>query len=77
MPMTLDQIIEEARRLPREQVADLVDRLTLELHQTIDPSVEEAWKQETRRRLEEIESGRVQGVPGDEVSARIRKIMGR
>ncbi len=75
--MTLDQIIEEARRLPREQVADLVDRLTLELLQTIDPSVEDAWKHETRRRLKEIESGTVQGVPGDEVSARVRKIVGR
>ena len=77
MPMTIDQIIEETRRLSREQVADLVDRLTLELHQTIDPSVEDAWKQETRRRLTEIESGGVQGVPGDQVSGHIRKIVGR
>ena len=77
MPMTIDQIIEETRRLSLEQVADLVDRLTLELLQTIDPSVEDAWKQETRRRLAEIESGGLQGVPGDEVSGRIRKIVGR
>ncbi len=77
MPMTLDQIIEEAHRLPREQVAELVDRLTLELLHSVDPSIEDAWKRETRRRLEEIESGRVQAVPGDEVSARIRKIVGR
>ena len=55
--MTLDQIIEEAHRLPREQVAELIDRLTLELHQTIDPTVEAAWKQETRHRLTEIQSG--------------------
>ena len=77
MPMTLDQIIEEAHRLPREQVAELIDRLTLELHQTIDPTVEAAWKQETRHRLTEIQSGSVQGVPGDKVSARIRKIVGQ
>ena len=77
MPMTLDQIIEEAHRLSREQVAELIDRLTLELHQTIDPSLEDAWKQETRRRVKEIESGSVQGVPGDDVSLRIRKIVGR
>jgi putative addiction module component (TIGR02574 family) len=75
--MTLDQILEEAHRLPREQVAELVDRLTLELLHSVDPSIEDAWKQETRRRLEEIESGRVQAVSGDEVSARIRKIVGR
>jgi putative addiction module component (TIGR02574 family) len=75
--MTLDQIIEEAHRLPPEQVAELVDRLILELHHTIDPALEEAWKQETRRRLKEIETGSAQGVPGDEVSARMRKIVGR
>ena len=77
MPMTLDQIIEEAHRLPREQVAELIDRLTLELHQTLDPSIEDSWKQETRRRVTEIESGSAQGVAGDVVSARIRKIVGR
>jgi putative addiction module component (TIGR02574 family) len=77
MPMTIDQIIEEARRLSREHVADLVDRLTMELHQPMDPSVEDAWKQDTRRRLTEIENGGVQGVPSDDVSAHIRKIVGR
>jgi putative addiction module component (TIGR02574 family) len=77
MSMTLDQLIEAAQRLPRDQVAELVDRLTLELHHSMDRSVEEAWKLETRRRLSEIESGSVKGVPGDEVSARVGKIVGR
>ncbi len=77
MPITLDQIVEEARRLPREQVAELVDRLTLTLHQAMDPAVEDAWKEEARRRVAEIESGSVQGVPGEEVSARVRRIVGR
>lgn len=77
MPITLDQIVEEARRLPREQVAELVDRLTLTLHQAMDPAVEDAWKVEAQRRVAEIESGRVQGIPGEEVSARVRRIVGR
>ena len=77
MPMTLDQILEEAHRLPPEQVAELVDRLILELHHTIDRAVEDAWRQEARRRLKEIETGSTQGVPGDEVSARMRKIVGQ
>jgi putative addiction module component (TIGR02574 family) len=75
--ITIDQIIEQARSLPREQVAELVDRLTLSLHGTINPGIEDAWKNETRRRVAEIENGEVEGVPGDEVSARIRKITGR
>ena len=75
MPMTLDQIVEEARHLSTEQVVELVDRLSEGLH--LGPRIEESWKAETRRRVADIEAGRVQGIPGKEVSARIRKIVGR
>ena len=77
MPMTLDQIVEEASHLPREQVAEVVDRLTSALHTDVEPGIETAWKQETRRRLAELENGEVQAIPGDDVSSRIRKIVGR
>ena len=77
MPMTLEQVVEEARRWPCEQVAELVDHLTLDLHQRIDPEAEAAWRQETRRRVIEIESGRVAGVPGEDVARQVRQIVGR
>ena len=77
MPMTLDQIVEEASHLPREQMVEVVDRLTSTLHTDVEPEIEESWKQETRRRLAELESGKVQAVPGEVVSNRIRKIVGR
>jgi len=77
MPMTLDQIVEEASHLPREHVAEVVDRLTSALHTDVEPEIESAWKQETRRRLAELENGKVQAVPGEVVSRRIRKIVGR
>jgi putative addiction module component (TIGR02574 family) len=75
--MTLDQIVEETRQLPREQVAELVDELTLRLHQGIDPVVENAWREETSRRMEEIIEGKVQGIPMEQVSESIRAIVGR
>ena len=75
--ITVEQIVEEARGWPCERVAELVDHLTLSLHQRIEPGVEEAWKQATRRRIEEIASGQVAGVPGEEVSRRVRQIVGR
>jgi putative addiction module component (TIGR02574 family) len=77
MPMTLDQIVEETRQLPRVQVAELVDALTLSLHQAIEPAVEEAWKRETSCRVQEIIDGKVQGIPMEEVSESIRSIVGR
>lgn len=75
MSMTLDQIIEEARHWPPDRVAELVDRLTQELQRA--PEIEAAWRSETRRRVAEIENGQVQGVSGEIVAARIRKIVGR
>ena len=77
MPMTVDQILTEARQLPRDSVAELFDRIGLELHGGIDPSVEAAWGQEALRRLEEVDSGKVQTIPGEEVMARVRKLVGR
>ena len=76
VPLTLEQIVEETRHWSPEKVGELVGRLTEDLH-TSDPEIEAAWKTEVDRRIEEIQSGKVQGIPGEEVSARIRKIVGR
>ncbi len=76
MPMTPEQIVAETSQWPREQLAELVDRLTLSLHGTTRDTTE-AWKNEVRRRVAEIENGEVRGIPGEEVSARVRRIVGR
>lgn len=76
VPMTLDQIVEETRHWPPEKVGELVERLSEDLH-TSDPEIEAAWQSEVARRVEEIQSGKVQGIPGEEVLARVRKIVGR
>ena len=76
MQMTLDQIVEETRHWPPEKVGELVERLSEDLH-TSDPEIEAAWQIEIARRVEEIQSGKVQGIPGEEVLARVRKIVGR
>ena len=76
VPLTLEQIVEETRHWPPEKVGELVGRLTEDLHAS-DPETEAAWKAEIDRRIEEIQNGKVQGIPGEEVSDRIRKIIGR
>jgi putative addiction module component (TIGR02574 family) len=75
MPMTLEQIVAEASRLPTEQVLELVDRLSQKVHSA--PGIDESWKGEIRRRVADIENGKVEGIPGAQVAARIRKIVGR
>ena len=76
MPITLDEIVEETREMPAEVVAELVDRIMVARHGGIEPSVTAAWKTETDRRIAEIESGKVKGVPIEESLARARKIAG-
>ncbi len=76
MPMTLDQIVEETREMPSEVVVELVDRIMVARHGSEDSSTATAWKAETDRRIAEIESGKVQGVPLEESLARARKIAG-
>jgi len=70
--MTVDQIIEETRQWPPEKVGELLGRLSEDVHAS-EPEVEAAWQTEIGRRLDEIQSGKVQGIPGEQVSARIRK----
>jgi putative addiction module component (TIGR02574 family) len=77
MPMTIDQILEETSQLPADVVSELVDRMMLAKHGGINPKTDAAWHSEIHRRIEEIESGKVKGIPGEEVSAQIRKIVGR
>jgi putative addiction module component (TIGR02574 family) len=76
MPITLDQIVEETREMPAEVVAELVDRIMIARHGGIEPAAAEAWKTEIDRRIAEIESGQVKGVPLEESLARARKIAG-
>ena len=75
VPMTLDQIVEETRHWPPERVGELVGRLSDDLHAS-DPETEAAWKTEIDRRVEEIQTGQVQGIPVEQSLARIRKIVG-
>ncbi|HXR08479.1 MAG TPA: addiction module protein [Candidatus Acidoferrum sp.] len=75
MPITLEQIVEETRHWPPEKVGELVGRLT-EDPRFSDPATEAAWQTEIARRVEEIESGKVDGIPVEQSLARIRKIAG-
>jgi tagatose-1,6-bisphosphate aldolase non-catalytic subunit AgaZ/GatZ len=75
--MTIEQIVEETRLWPDDVVAELVDRIMLAKHGVDNPALSPAWSSTVARRVEEIRSGKVQGIPGEVVSARIRKIVGR
>jgi hypothetical protein len=62
MQLSADQIVEETSDWPEDAV---------------DASVDKAWQDETRHRIAEMESGRVQGIPLEETLAKARKITGQ
>jgi len=71
MPSTAE-IIHEAESLPVEERTLVVDSLLRTLN-TPDPEIDRKWVAVARRRLEELRSGRVKPVPGEEVFARIHQ----
>ncbi len=66
------EIIQEATALPVEERAVIVDSLLRSLNMP-DRENENKWIAVAHRRLEELRSGRVQAIPGDEVFSNIRK----
>lgn len=74
--MTVDQVLAETSGWPSEQVEKLFESLLVSNYRLPDPKVDAAWAAEIKRRIDDIDSGREAGIPGDEVMARARKIVG-
>ncbi|QDU98597.1 addiction module protein [Lignipirellula cremea] len=76
-----EKLIAEALQLSAEERAAIIDALLTSDplidvdHGPEDPpeEVEAAWRQELQRRSDDLKTGRVQGVPADEVLARMTK----
>ena len=75
---TVEQIEAEILRLPRKARQQVAERLNAQLWPTgFGPTVEEAWADTVKTRLDDLDSGRVQGVPAAQVFARARRVLAR
>ena len=74
MPRPIEKIEAEVLELDEQDRARLVQRLLLSLEPVAEDQaeVERAWIEEALRRDAEMESGEVEGLPGEEVFRRIR-----
>jgi putative addiction module component (TIGR02574 family) len=70
--MNAKEVIDEAISLPVEDRALIVDSLLQSLNHP-ETEIEKEWNETARRRLEEMRSGSVRHVPGDEVFEKIWK----
>jgi len=66
------ELIAEALSLPVEERAIVVDFILRSLNSPED-DIDRQWIAEAERRLDEVRTGRVKAIPGDQVFAQIRK----
>jgi putative addiction module component (TIGR02574 family) len=70
MPMAIHKIESEALNLDIHSRATLVGKLLLSLDEPSVSEVEKLWLDEAERRLDDYRTGKVQGIPGNEVFKR-------
>ncbi len=70
--MNTKQLIDKAVSLPVEERALVVDSLLRSLNQP-ESEIDKIWAKEARRRLDELRSGRVKAIPGEEVFKKVWK----
>jgi len=75
MSSNLDQLTADAMKLPVRDRVQLAQRLISTLDDEGEDGAEELWFTEAARRLEELRSGKVQGVDSDEAFRTAREAL--
>ena len=76
MSPDLSELLKKALALPPEARAALAGSLLESLDdEPADEGVEAAWNDEIKRRIEEIDSGKVQMIPYEEVRRRLAALL--
>lgn len=73
--MDTTAIEEEALHLPVSERAKLAHKLLLSLENMSDAEIGAAWLDEAERRADEIDQGKVQLIPADEVAKKARALL--
>ena len=72
MATTLERLAEQAMGLPSELRAQLADLLVESLDGEELGRIEQLWLDEAKRRRDEVRSGAVKTVPGEEALRKVR-----
>jgi putative addiction module component (TIGR02574 family) len=60
-------LLKQAMALAEAERAEIADALLESLEPSSDSGVDEAWREEVRRRLEQLDAGSVELIPWEEV----------
>jgi hypothetical protein len=72
MAATTEQLAEQAMCLPAESRARLADLLVESLDADDLGRIDRLWLAEAKRRRDDVRSGRVRSIPGDEALQKVR-----
>ncbi len=72
MPTTFEQLAEQSMNLPVESRARLADLLVESLDADAFTEIGQLWLSEAKRRRDEVRSGKVKTIPGDEALQSVR-----
>jgi hypothetical protein len=72
--VSVEQVMKEALSLPSEWRAWLAEKLIESLEFDVDEKLQALWVSEANKRRDEIGSGIVQPIPGEEGLARVRRL---
>ena len=75
MDTRFDEVVADAMKLPLRDRVRLAQQLTSSLDDEIETGVEALWFAEAERRLEELRSGKVEGIDSDEAFQNARKAL--
>ena len=68
---TLETLASEALLLPVEQRLSLAHQLLASVDDEEDSEFDKAWEAEIQRRISDYDSGKVKGIPADQVFAEL------
>ena len=73
--LSVEQLIQEALSLPSASRAFLAEKLVESLEFDIDETIQTLWTTEAKKRREQIRSGTIQPIPGEEGLAEVRRLL--
>ena len=77
MTTTVEELAEKAMNLPAESRARLADLLVESLNADELGQIDRLWVAEAKRRRDEVRSGGVETIPGDEALQKVRDVLRR
>jgi putative addiction module component (TIGR02574 family) len=77
MPTAHEDLLTKALALPVDARVKLVEKLIGSLNVPTQKDIDELWSKEAERRVEQIENGEVELIPGEIVFEKVRKNISR